>query len=187
MSLYPDRREELELLREIVLSSGIDETIKWSIPTYTVRGKNVLGLGAFKAYVGLWFFNGSFLKDQAKVLINAQEGQTKGMRQWRFSSVEEIEEARDLIKTYVFEAMENEVQGKRIKPEKKSLVIPDELKDALGKDAGLLQAFEQFSEFKKKEFAEHIGGAKREATRVSRLEKCIPMIMRGEGLHDKYR
>jgi uncharacterized protein YdeI (YjbR/CyaY-like superfamily) len=40
--------------------------LKWGIPTYTVNGKNLVGIGAFKTYVGLWFFNGSFLKDEEK-------------------------------------------------------------------------------------------------------------------------
>lgn len=185
ISLYPEYKNELELLREIANSTGLEETLKWSIPTYTVEGKNVAGIGAFKSYVGLWFFNGSFLADKSKVLINAQEGKTKGMRQWRFEKIEDID--RDLIRDYIFEAIENEKKGLKIKPEKKALVIPDELDQALKSNAELMTAFEQFSDFKKKEFAEHIGEAKREATRLSRLEKCKPMILRGEGLHDKYR
>lgn len=32
------------------------------------------------------------LQDEKKVLINTQEGVTKSMRQWRFTSKEEIDE-----------------------------------------------------------------------------------------------
>jgi len=67
------------------------ETIKWSAPVYTFEGKNLVGLGAFKSYVGLWFFQGSLLNDKKKKLINAQEGKIKALRQWRFNSVKEIE------------------------------------------------------------------------------------------------
>lgn len=38
-----------------------------------------------------------------------------------------------------------------------------------------------------KEYAEHIGSAKREATALVRLEKAVPMIMKGKGLYDKYK
>ena len=47
--------------------------------------------------------------------------------------------------------------------------------------------FESFSLSKKREYTDHISEAKREATQQKRLEKIIPMILRGAGLHDKYK
>jgi uncharacterized protein YdeI (YjbR/CyaY-like superfamily) len=44
-------------------------------------GKNLLGIGAFKNHFGLWFFQGSLLKQNTKLLVNAQEGKTQAMRQ----------------------------------------------------------------------------------------------------------
>ncbi len=67
------------------------ETIKWGAPVYTLDYKNIVGLGAFKSYVGLWFFQGALLNDEKKKLINAQEDKTKALRQWRFNSVKKIE------------------------------------------------------------------------------------------------
>ena len=43
---------ELKTLRKILIGVGLDEAIKWGGPCYTHEGKNVVGLGAFKAYVG---------------------------------------------------------------------------------------------------------------------------------------
>ena len=45
-------------------------------------------------------------KDKQKKLINAQEGVTKALRQWRFSSVDEI--VPELIKAYIHEAINNQ-------------------------------------------------------------------------------
>ena len=81
---------ELIRLREILQSTKLEETVKWGAPCYTHNGKMVVGLGAFKSYVGLWFHQGALLSDPEKVLINAQEGKTKALRQWRFSSLKEI-------------------------------------------------------------------------------------------------
>ena len=67
----------LTILREIVLNTELQETEKWCMPTYTLGGKNVIGIGACKSYSGIWFFNGVFLKDKQKKLINAQEGEQK--------------------------------------------------------------------------------------------------------------
>ncbi|GAA4274797.1 DUF1801 domain-containing protein [Aquimarina gracilis] len=178
--------EEITTLRNIMCSTEMKETIKWGAPTYTIDGKNVVGLGAFKSYVGIWFHQGVFLKDQKNKLINAQEGKTKGLRQWRFSSLSEIDE--DLVLKYVQEAIQNQKEGKEIKPEKsKTLTIPIELDRVLTSDTDLKKSFDQLTPFKQKEFIEYIATAKREATRLSRLEKITPMILEGVGLNDKYR
>jgi len=175
----------LEQLIAILCNSELEEKMKWGIPTYCLKNKNVVGIGGFKGYAGLWFFNGSFLKDESKVLINAQEGKTKGMRQWRFESVEAIDKL--LIQKYLLEAIQNQKEGKELQPEKKPLLLPDELKEAMASDAQLSEQFEQLKLTLKREFAEYIADAKRAETKQTRLSKIIPMIKQGIGLNDKYR
>ena len=182
---FPERKSGLELLRSIALSTGMEEGIKWGAPIYMVNGKNVIGVLAFKKYIGVWFHQGALLKDEAGVLINAQDGVTQALRQWRFEKDEELQP--DLLKAYMLEAIANEKAGKRIKPVKKEILVPNELRQVLQSDAGLNERFQALTEYKRKEFAEYIATAKREATRLSRLEKCIPLIMEGIGLNDKYR
>ena len=173
-------------LREILLGTELEETIKWGAPVYALKGKNVVGMGAFKNYVGLWFFQGAFLNDTKNRLVNAQDGKTKALRQMRFNSEDEIDTA--LVKEYVDEAIQNQKAGKEIKPDtKKELIIPSELQNALDGDSELLLAFEQFTPGKKREFADHVSDARQEATRLKRTEKIIPMIKGGIGLNDKYR
>ena len=111
--------EEVMLLRDIILKTELKEEIKWGGPIYTLNGKNVVAIGAFKNYATIWFHQGVFLSDPNNVLINAQDGRTKGLRQWRFTSIKEIKPA--LVKKYVLEAIQNAKDGKEIKPEKKSL------------------------------------------------------------------
>ena len=179
-------KEEVLILRRILLDTNLEETLKWGVPTYTYRNKNVVGLGSFKTYFGLWFFQGALLEDKGGHLINAQEGKTHALRQWRFSDAGEIDQ--DQIKSYVFEAMQNQEKGLEIKPDrKKPLVIPPEINSAFEMDPTLQSAFESLTLSKKREYAEYIEEAKREATRATRLEKVIPMIKAGKGLHDKYK
>ncbi len=180
--------EALSELRNIIRGKELEETIKWGAPVYTLGGKNVVGLGAFKSYVGLWFFQGALLADAQQKLINAQENKTRALRQWRFQSVEEIRAEADTIKAYLGEAIANQQQGKTIKPERnKVLILPEELGARLSGDEELRARFEAFSKSKQREYAEYIGEAKRKETRQKRLEKIIPMILAGIGLHDKYR
>ena len=177
----------LELLRELILTTGLQETIKWAFPTYTLKGKNIVALCAFKAYFGIWFFQGGTLKDDLKVLTNAQAGKTKAMRQWRFTTLEEIDAEAVLL--YIEEAIQNQKDGHIIKVTrtKKPLVIPPELQAALDKNPLLATHFEAFNLTNKRDFADHISSAKRIATKEKRLAKIIPMILQGIGLSDKYR
>jgi uncharacterized protein YdeI (YjbR/CyaY-like superfamily) len=177
---------ELELLREILLESELVEEIKWGVPIYTLNGKHVVGLGAFKSHVGLWFFQGAMLSDKSKVLINAQEGKTKALRQWRFASLADIE--RSKVRRYIEEAIDNQKVGKVISPAKPTAaILPDELIALLASDDDLKMAFEGLTPYKQNEYAEYIVEAKREATKISRLEKIRPMIVSGIGLNDRYR
>lgn len=183
---HPNWKEALIKLREILLSTELEETIKWGAPVYSLNGKNVVGMGAFKSYVGLWFFQGTFLKDAKKVLVNAQDGKTKALRQLRFAS--EIEIDLDLLKSYIDEAIQNQKEGKEIKPDtKKSLIVPTELQAEIDTDSELKSSFEKFTPGKQREFAGYISEAKQEITRFKRVKKIIPLIKEGIGLNDKYR
>lgn len=178
-------RDVLELLRTIFCSTELQETVKWGMPTYTINGKNVVGFNAFKNHFGIWFFNGVFLSDPHNILRNAQEGKTRGMRQIHFKSIEDID--KSVILNYVLEAIENQKKGLEIKPEKKPLIIPAELQKLFNENKELAATFNSLTLTKRREFAEHIGSAKREETRQKRLEKIIPMILNNIGLNDKYR
>jgi uncharacterized protein YdeI (YjbR/CyaY-like superfamily) len=181
-------QQELILLRSIINDSELEETIKWSAPSYGINGKNVIGMAAFKNHIAVWFYQGIFLKDPYKKLMNAQEEVTKANRQWRFQSLEEIQVNAVILKEYIEEAIENSKQGKEIKPTKhKEVVIPIELEEAFEKNHVLKEQFESLSKFKQREYAEHVGKAKQETTRKRRLQKIIPMIEMGLGLNDKYR
>eukprot|EP00764_Aduncisulcus_paluster_P014965 gnl/Carplike_NY0171/9272_a12943_159.p1 GENE.gnl/Carplike_NY0171/9272_a12943_159~~gnl/Carplike_NY0171/9272_a12943_159.p1 ORF type:complete len:198 (+),score=2.68 gnl/Carplike_NY0171/9272_a12943_159:118-711(+) len=179
-------KDILITLREILKQTELAETIKWGAPVYTFRDKNVVGLSSFKSYSGLWFFQGALLKDEAGVLVNAQEGTTKALRQWRFSSANEIDEKRVL--KYVKEAISNQKEGKEIKADRKSkVVIPLELNDAFQENSELENAFQKLTPGCKREYADYISEAKKEETRIKRVQKVIPMILKKVGLNDKYR
>ena len=155
-------QDGIKLLREIALTTELEETVKWGAPVYTIKNKNVLGIMAFKSHFGLWFFNGVFLSDPENVLENAQEGKTKAMRHWKFTSVEGLD--KSLIREYIQEAIENQKRGLTVKPEKKSssIVIPDLLKKALKDKSMLLEKFEGLSPYKQREYCEYIDTAKQE-------------------------
>ena len=177
--------EELLFLKSIIDKTELVETIKWGAPIYVYNKRNVIGLGGFKDYFTIWFLNGVFLKDEKKRLINAQEDKTKSMRQWRFTSKDEVNEKEVL--EYILQAIENEKQGKIIKPSKKEAIVSELLQKEMDLSPSLAEAFQKFSPYKQYEFLEYIETAKQEKTKLSRIEKVIPMILENVGLNDKYR
>lgn len=179
-------KEKLQQLRHIMRQTEMKEEVKWGKPTYTLDGKLVVGMAEFKNHMALWFHQGVFLKDKHNKLVNAQEGVTKALRQWRFGQEEEID--TNLVLEYVEEAIENAKAGKEMKPQqKKEVTLSPLLKNALEKDSALKENFEKLTPGRQREYATYIAEAKREATQQSRLEKCIPLIKKGVGLHDKYK
>lgn len=179
-------KEEIHTIQSIIEKTGLDSAIKWGTKVYTYKGKNVVSALGFKNYFSLWFYNGVFLSDPYHKLVNAQEGVTKALRHWRFRDSGEIEEEK--ILEYIREAIRNEELGKVWKPEKSGeIVIPELLLQKLKESDDLNSAFNALTPFKQKEYIEYLESAKREATQLARMEKIIPMILKGIGLNDKYR
>ena len=179
-------KTELVRLREILCATPLEETVKWGGPCYTWKGRNVVGIGAFKAYFGLWFHQGALLDDDAGVLINAQAGKTKALRQWRMTAATDIKPA--IIKRYVKQAIALIDEGKAIKADRgKPVDVPEALSKALRREKGATAAFHKLTPGQQREYAEHVAGAKREDTVRRRIEKILPMIIAGGGLNDRYR
>ncbi len=181
----PQWNELTDQLKSIIAKTELVHAIKWGGDVYTIDNKNIVGVAAFKSHVALWFFNGAFLDDPYNVLINASEGKTKALRQWRFTANDKVNEKRVL--EYLRAAIANEKKGIKLKPEKKSTPeLPEILLSALKKHR-LLKTFNALSPFKQREFIEHIVAAKRAATQQERVDKAISLIAEGIGLNDKYR
>jgi len=181
----PQWNELTDQLKSIIAKTELEHAIKWGGDVYTMGNKNAVGIAAFKSHVALWFFNSAFLDDPYNVLINASEGKTKALRQWRFTANDKVNEKRVL--EYLRAAIANEKKGIKLKPEKKSTPeLPEILLSALKKHR-LLKTFNALSPFKQREFIEHIVAAKRAATQQERVDKAISLIAEGIGLNDKYR
>jgi len=177
---------EVTSLRQLLLEADLEEGFKWSRPIYMFNGKNVISLSAFKDYVGMWFFNGMFLKDAHNLLENAQDGKTVAMRHWRFQHVDEIRNQKHLIREYIQEAIQNQRQGKVYKPQKSDRPVPKSplLQEELETNTNLKVAFNALSKSVRRDFAEYITEAKRQETKERRLQKIIPIILAGKSLHD---
>lgn len=178
--------KELDIISAIFKEEGMQPQLKWGTDIYYQNNEMVVACGGFKNYFSIWFYKGVFLQDEAKKLLNAQEGKTKGLRQWRFNSIDEID--IDLIRTYVKEAMYIAEQNMPLPKLETSLPADSMLFDGyLANNQALKDQFDLLAPYKRKEYIEYFETAKREATKINRIDKSIPLILEGKGLNDKYK
>jgi len=103
---------ELIALRDILRETDMEESVKWGAPCYGFGTKNLVGILGFKSYFGLWFHQGAILSDPAKTLINAQEGKTQALRQWRMYNSDDIRP--DMVRLYLAETTANHRAGRTV-------------------------------------------------------------------------
>ena len=115
----------------------------------------------------------------------SRKNKTKALRQWRFKDTT-ID--ADAVASYLVAAIEVQDRGEFVAPERgRPIEIPPELGDVLAGDSDAKAAFAVLSPGRRREYADHVSEAKRADTKNRRVEKILPMIRSGVGLHDKYR
>ena len=146
-------QSEMEFMKSL-MDSIVELTpkVKWGTDVYTLDGANVVSFGRFKHFFSVWFYNGVFLEDRLGVLVNASEGKTKSLSQWRFTNVNEMDAAT--IKAYVEEAIQIKKKGMKIAPVKfKPEPLPEILLRQLEENKSLKEAFNKLSPGRQKEYA----------------------------------
>lgn len=175
--------EELLILRSIVLHAGLKEELKWSMPCYTIDGKNILIIAAFKDYCSVSFFKGSLLKDTNKLLATPNETSNAG-RQFKFTDTKQIIKFEKVILQYIKEAIVIEQSGAKIPKPKSEKEIIVELKHEFQNTPGFESAFYKLTPGRQRGYLLYFSDAKQTATRTSRIQKYITKILDGKGFHD---
>ena len=90
-----------------------------------------------------------------------------------------------IIKTYIYEAIEIERAGLKVKLKKTSeFQIPEEFKNKLNKNRALKKAFNALTPGRQRAYIFYFSQPKQSKTREARVEKYIPQILGGKGLND---
>lgn len=174
-------RQELEALRTIILDCNLMEELKWNIPVYTFHGKNIVGINSLKESIALAFFKGALLQDTEGILL--QPGQVQSARWVKFTSVKEIIELEPILKAYIFEAIEVEKAGLKVKKKETSdYPMPEEFKHKLNKLPALKKAFYALTPGRQRAYIFYFSQAKQAKTREARVEKYLPQILKGKGI-----
>lgn len=177
-------QKEAGKLREIVLDCDLIEETKWGKPCFTYEKKNIAIIIPLKDTCALSFFKGALLKDPKHILQKIGE-HTQAGRWIKFTSLKEITAMQPILRKYIYEAIEVEESGKKVTLKKASeYPVPEELQARLDAAPELRAAFEALTPGRRKSYIFHVSGAKQAKTRAARAERCIPMILSGQGFNE---
>jgi uncharacterized protein YdeI (YjbR/CyaY-like superfamily) len=176
-------QEEMKQLRTIILDCPLTEELKWGKPCYTFQDSNIVIIQGFKEYCALLFCKGVLLKDAHGILVKVGE-HTQAARQIRFTNVREIAAQEPAVKAYILEAIAVEKAGLKVVYKRNPEPIPEELQTKFAELPALKKAFTALTPGRQRAYILYFSAAKQSITRESRIEKCLPQILKGKGLNE---
>lgn len=160
----------------------IDETLKWSMPAYTLGGRIVLITAAFKAHAALNFWRGQELRGAAaNADAMGQFGKLKSLADLPPDADLDrlIREAAELSKSAPAPRAPKHV------PKPPPQLHPD-FEKALAASPEAFAALDSFPPSAQRDYLEWIADAKQESTRQKRIATAIEWLSQGKRRHWKY-
>ena len=183
----PFARPILEHLRRLVHAAVPDtgEAIKWGMPHFTYKGKNVAGMAAFKAHCA-FMIHGEGRQGEGVANDSAGMGSFG-----RIASLDDLPSDKDLqakLKT----AMERIDAGGRAvnraasPAPKAEIPVPQDLAAVLRDTPAAKATFDRLTPSQRREYLEWITGAKRDETRAKRVATALEWLAEGKRRNWKY-
>jgi uncharacterized protein YdeI (YjbR/CyaY-like superfamily) len=160
----------------------VEETLKWSMPSYTIGGKIVLITAAFKTHMALNFWRGQELRGEA---ANADAMGQFG----KIASLDDLPpdaELDRLIREAADLAATAPAQRKvKHEPKPPAALHPDFAR-ALDTNLKAKAMLEGFPPSARRDYLDWIADAKQDATRAKRIATAVEWLSEGKRRHWKY-
>jgi uncharacterized protein YdeI (YjbR/CyaY-like superfamily) len=158
---------------------GLDEGLKWGMPHFIYKGKNLAGMAAFKAHTAF--------------ILHGEGRQGEGMGGYgKIASLAELPSDADLKQRILAAKARIDNEGTALKPKalpkatKPEIPTPDDLSAELARYPGARERFESWAPSHRREYLEWIVGAKRPETRAKRITQAGEWIGEGKKRNWKY-
>ena len=176
----------LQRIREVVHEAcpEVEETMKWSMPTFVYAGGILAGMAAFKQHASFGYWK--------HALVMGEDAQRDGMGSYgKMATLKDVPSKRRLVADIRRAMQLNEAGVKTPGPRKTAapkppVEAPPELAAALAKNRKARATFEAFAPSHRREYVEWITGARRDETRARRLAQAIEWLAEGKRRHWKY-
>lgn len=178
----PILRHLRALVHETV--DGLDEALKWGIPHFLHRGKNLAGMSAFKAHAA-FVIHGDGRQGPEENRAMGQFGKIAALADLPDDSVVKARliAARDRIDSAGTALKPTAAKARAAKPE---LPIPDDFSAALAVNQAALATLAQLAPSHRREYLEWIVEAKRPETRARRIAQAVAQLAEGKKRNWKY-
>lgn len=181
----PFARPILEALRAAVHRAcpEAEETIRWSMPSFSHRGKVLANMAAFKAHASFALWDAEAAGPAAKDGAMGQLGKLRSPADLPPMVELEAMIARAAARIGAGPAPSGKAPARAARPE---AAVPDDLAAALAAAPEAARVFAAFPPGKRRDYVDWLTAAKRPETRARRLAQAIAWIAEGKALHWKY-
>jgi uncharacterized protein YdeI (YjbR/CyaY-like superfamily) len=179
----------LTYLRELINREfpELQEEIKWGFPVFVYNKKNIVGIAAFKNHIGVTFIHADGMTDEFGLLEKV--GKTAMASLGKITAEDDLPEEQILV-AYIREAIKlievqpaKTVSGRKVAESKP---IPVDLAHELDLNVQAKGVFEAFSNSHRNEYIDWINEAKREETRLKRIQQTVELLVDGKSKNWKY-
>ncbi len=164
---------------------AVEETLKWSHPSFIYQDKIIAGIGVFKAHVSFGFWH----QGMEKIIAADPSPKKVGlMGRGKLASIDDLPDD-DAMLRFIHAAIALNASDTPARPAgkpKPALEVPPDLAAALKKNKVAAATFEKFSPSHRREYIEWITEAKRDETRQKRLATTLEWLTEGKARHWKY-
>ena len=159
-----------------------EETIKWSMPHWTVGGKNVVGMAAFKAHCA-FMVHGDGRQGPEVNRAMGQYGKIAALADLPSDAalIANLRAAAKRVQT-----VGTALKARPVKTPKPEIAMLAEFAAALTRVPAAQAAFEAFAPSHRREYLEWVTTAKAEATRAKRIAQAVEWIAEGKKRNWKY-
>jgi uncharacterized protein YdeI (YjbR/CyaY-like superfamily) len=179
----PFARPILQRLRKDIHAAcpDVEETMKWSMPSFTRGGRILCHMAAFKQHCAFGYWSGAAAGAEEKGNAMGQYG--------RIGAVADLPPANELRAQIVAAARAMDAPGAGKRPARTPRAeaeMPDDLRAALDAQPPARTQFDTFSPSQRRDYIDWVVEAKREETRARRIAQAVEWIGEGKSRHWKY-
>ena len=167
---------------------GVEETIKWGMPTFMHAGAILCGMAAFKQHASFGFWKHAMVVGEGE---RADEKPRDGMGSYgKLTALDDLPTKKILL-AHIRKAMKLNEDGVKVPAARKAAPrpapeTPADLLAAFKQDKAAQATFDAFPPSCKREYIEWIVEAKREDTRAKRLAQAVEWLAEGKRRNWKY-
>ncbi|HEV2568613.1 YdeI/OmpD-associated family protein [Sphingomonas sp.] len=161
---------------------GVEETLRWSMPSFTYKGQILCQMAAFKSHATFGFWRGKE--------VSGEDESRSAMGQFgRLTSIADLpsDAELDALIGKAVALIDSGMKARRpVKHPKPELTMPADLAEALSASPAAQATYDAFPPSCRRDYLEWVVEAKRPETRAKRVAQAVEWMAEGKRRNWKY-